>query len=290
MYHQSHEHDMLEVFKAICWLVKGVGPPWKVSPIGRPPKILPEEYACLCVFKKWYDLKYRQVQDMAPLLIGKTVDHSSIGWAMKRISPEYLNELVYDLFLYIDCILKGGVYITDSTGVTTDRYETKDVAMEEIRMKQTVKLHLAVKYYPRYGVTALVTGKVTHGTAHDSPQLKHLVQGIYGPAIMLNDKGYDSEDNRRRAYQRVLIPMIKERENCGNSLIRLKARKDFYENIYKNFRCMVEGVFGGMETAYNNKTRCRLEKTRQTDVMLMVVVQSLKVYFKVLNLLKEVTY
>ncbi|MBU7046486.1 MAG: hypothetical protein HXS54_08620, partial [Theionarchaea archaeon] len=85
-------------------------------------------------------------------------------------------------------------------------------------------------------------------------------------------------------------PMIKERENCGNSLIRVKARNDFYESLYKNFRGMVEGVFGGMETAYGNKTRCRLHRTRQTDVMLMVVVQNLKAQFKVLNLLKEVTY
>ena len=64
--------------------------------------------------------------------------------------------------------------------------------------------------------------------------------------------------------------MIKERENCGNSLIRAKARKDLYENLYQNLRGMVEGVFGGMETAYGNKTRCRLHRTRQADVMLMV--------------------
>jgi hypothetical protein len=68
---------------------------------------------------------------MAPLLIQKRVDHSSIGWAMQRISPEYLNELVYDLHLYMDCILKGGVHITDSTGITCDRYETKAAAMKE---------------------------------------------------------------------------------------------------------------------------------------------------------------
>ncbi len=107
---------------------------------------------------------------------------------------------------------------------------------------------------------------------------------------MLGDKAYDSEEIRRLIYQHHLIPIIKERKSCGNSLIRVKARKDFSQAIYKNFRGMIEGVFGGMETAYNNKTRCRLHKTRQTDVMLVAVVQNLKAQFKVLNLLKEVTY
>lgn len=194
------------------------------------------------------------------MLIGKTVDHSSIGWAMQRISPQYLDELAFDLYLYMDCVLKGGVYITDSTGFTCDRYETKDYAMEEKKVKQTVKFHAAVKYYPRYGVTTIVSGTVTHGTAHDSPQYPDLIRRIYGPALSFSDAGYDSADNRRLAYQHLLIPMIKERKNCGNSLIRVKARKDFSEDLYKNFRAMVEGVFGGMETAYNNKTRCRLEK------------------------------
>jgi hypothetical protein len=57
------------------------------------------------------------------LLIGKRVDHSSIGWEIQRISPEYLDKLVYELYLYMDSILKGGLYITDSTGFVCDRYE-----------------------------------------------------------------------------------------------------------------------------------------------------------------------
>jgi hypothetical protein len=209
---------------------------------------------------------------------------------MQRISPEYLDELVYELYLYMDSILKGGLYITDSTGFVCDRYEERNIKMEETTVIQTVKLHVAVKYYPRYGVTAVVTGTVSHGTAHDSPYFPYLIRNIYGPAFLFCDRGYDSEDNRRRAYKQHLTPIIKERKTCGNSLIRIKARKDFNEILYKNFRGMVEGVFGGMETGYNNKTRCRLQRTRQTDVMLLAVVQNLKACFKVQALLKEVTY
>ncbi len=134
---------------------------------------------------------------MALMLIGKRVDHGSIGWAMQRIPPEYLDELAYDLYLYSDCVLKNGVYIVDSSGFTCDLHEKRTIKMKERKVKQTVNLHTAVKHYPRYGVTAIVTGKVTRGRAHDSPQFKYLICRIYGPGFMLGDKGYDSEENRR---------------------------------------------------------------------------------------------
>jgi hypothetical protein len=100
----------------------------------------------------------------------------------------------------MDSILKGRLYITDSTGFACDRYEIKDAAMKKIEVKQTVELYTAVKYYSRYGVTAIVTGRVTHGTAHDSPQYSYLMQRIYGPALAFSDRGYDSIDNRWLAY------------------------------------------------------------------------------------------
>ena len=68
---------------------------------------------------------------------------------MQRISPEYLDELPYDLFTYIDGLLQGGVYITDSTGFALDRYGKRRVNMKVIKVKQTVKFHAAVKHYPR---------------------------------------------------------------------------------------------------------------------------------------------
>lgn len=91
---------------------------------------------------------------------------------MQRTPPEYVEELVYDLYLYIDCVLKGGVHIVDSSGFTCDRYEKRIVKIKEEKVKETVKLHTAVKHYPRYGVTAIVSGKVTRGRAHDSPQFE----------------------------------------------------------------------------------------------------------------------
>lgn len=119
----------------------------------------------------------------------------------------------------MDCILKGGIYITDSTGISTDRYE---------RDKSETTLG---------------------GTTHDSPQFNYLIQRRYGPGIIGGDKGYDSEDNRLHAYWQYLTPMIREQENCGNSLIRVKMREDFYEDIYESFRGMVESIFGAMKIA-----------------------------------------
>lgn len=38
----------------------------------------------------------------------------------QRISLQYLDELVNDLHLYMACILKGGLHISNSTGLTCD--------------------------------------------------------------------------------------------------------------------------------------------------------------------------
>ncbi|MBU7037415.1 MAG: hypothetical protein HXS52_05760 [Theionarchaea archaeon] len=80
--------------------------------------------------------------------------------------------------------------------------------------------------------------------------------------------------------------MIKQRESCGASLIRQKARKDFCETLYKQFRGMIEGVFDGTETGHSNRTQRCLRHTRKTHVMLLAVVQNLKVYTKVIELLR----
>lgn len=285
-YHRSQENGVLEVFKAISWLVEQHNPPWEVSFRGRPPRISPREYVCLCVFMRYYNLTYREIASYAEILIGKPVDHSSIGWAMQRISPEYVDELVYDLFLNIDSLLQGGVYITDSTGFALDRYGKRRVKMKVIKVKRTVKFHAAVKHYPRYGITSIMTATVSHGTAHDSRYYTFLTRKIYGPEIVLSDRAYDSEKHFRLGYRRGFIPMIKQRKSCGNSLIRQKARRDFCEEIYKQFRGMVEGVFGGTETKYNNRTRCRLHRTHQTHVMLLAVAQNLKTCFRVCELLR----
>jgi len=39
----------------------------------------PQEYASLCVLRKLCNLTYHQVEDIAPLLIGKTVNHNTVG-------------------------------------------------------------------------------------------------------------------------------------------------------------------------------------------------------------------
>ena len=101
-YHRSQENGVLEVFKAISQLVEQHDPPWEVSFRGRPPRITPREYASLCIFMRYYNLTYREIALHAEILVGKSIDHSSIGWAMQRVSPGYLDELVHDLYLDIE--------------------------------------------------------------------------------------------------------------------------------------------------------------------------------------------
>ena len=131
-----NRNDMSEDIKATCWLVKGFGPPWKVSPIRRPPKILPEEYWGYVSFKS-YKLTYRQVEDIVSFLIGKTVDHSSIAWTMQKFLHD-LNELVFDLYLYTDSILMLEHTVSILQEFPLIVCEPREIAAEQTKVKQTV--------------------------------------------------------------------------------------------------------------------------------------------------------
>ncbi|MFQ5891608.1 MAG: transposase [Candidatus Methanofastidiosia archaeon] len=114
--------------------------------------------------------------------------------------------------------------------------------------------------YPQNGLISVLHAKVTHGDAHDFSILREfLAIGICKNETLFVDKGYDAEETFREAYKLELTPMIKQRDSCTHSLIRLKARS-FDEEQYKKYRGKIEGVFGGTETKYENKTRCVLWK------------------------------
>ena len=58
---------------------------------------------------------------------------------------------------------------------------------------------------------------------------------------------------------------------------------ELHRDIYR-YRGLIEGVFGGTETKYGNRTRCRLRKSRRIDCLLMVVSHNLRTYMRALAL------
>jgi len=73
--------------------------------------------------------------------------------------------------------------------------------------------------------------------------------------------------------------MIKQRKSCKQNWLLSKVTADFNKDVYRN-RGIIEGVFGGTETKYSNRTRCRLDHTREVSVLLIFLAQNLKTYNK----------
>jgi len=51
----------------------------------------------------------------------------------------------------------------------------------------------------------------------------------------------------------------------------------------------VEGVFGGMEIRYGNKTRCRLDHTRAVSTLMMALAHDIRAHLRVLVVVKVKT-
>ncbi len=113
---------------------------------------------------RFFGYSYRGLEKHIHEFVSRTLDHSTVGWAMKRISVEYINCIVKLLYQLTDNLCKqDGVFITDSTGITTDRYRVIKILFKKIDRKQFMKWHVIAKYYPSKGVICIVSSLSTGG-------------------------------------------------------------------------------------------------------------------------------
>jgi len=285
--------------------VRKLGPPWQVAKRGRPPEHQPEEYAGIAIYRKHFCMTLRVAEGDTPFVLGKRVDHSDIWWSLQRIPLGYLDRAIELLFELTIEFFPPDIFIPDATGVQTDRYRRskrsklgpkdkpppkwrggREKRPSEERGHITLKLHLLIGYCRNPGLLPILRAKVTRGQAHDSPQLKHLVEKIKGEGKPFPaDAGYDSTENYLLVKGHGFVPVIKLRKGEPKGLIRREMSKSFDMNkqIYR-YRGLIEGVFGGTETKYGNRTRCRRTKSRKIDCLLMVVSHNLRTYMRALAL------
>jgi len=285
-YHDSKIDDYLEVYKTIVEVLEGLESPWKINKRGRPHKFHPKKHLSFCIFMRFFDLSLREMEGVIKLLVNKSLDHSTFGKNLKKINENTLQVLIKKLHITIDHKTKEGVIITDSTGISTDRYEECKIVMEDTKKIQEKKWHIITKYYYQSGLISIISTKSTPEHRHDSPVFRE----IYDKSLCKNnfvfaDRGYDSSDNLKMIEESGSIPVIKIRYKYGWRYkgIRKKYKKLYLEHtarMYKQIRGIVEGVFGGTQTRYGNKTRCRLEKTRNISIMMLAVSHNIRTLMK----------
>ena len=285
-YWKTYHDSNLEVYKTIVEVLENLESPWKIKKRGRHHKFHPRKHFSLCIFMRFFDLSLRQMEGIVKLLTNKSLDHSTFGKNMKKINEDTLQILVKKLHMMIDQKIKNGVIITDSTGISTDRYEECKIVMDDTKKIQEKKWHIIGKYYYNNGLISIISTKSTPGRRHDSPVFRE----IYDKSLCKNnfvfaDRGYDSSDNLRMIEKSGSIPVIKIRYKYGWRYkgIRKKYKKLYLEHtarIYKQIRGIIEAVFGGTQTRYGNKTRCRLEKIRNVSIMMLAVSHNIRTLMK----------
>lgn len=304
-YHASNAYGKRRVFNLCKRVVRRLDPPWQVAKRGRRPKHQPGEYAAIEIYRKHYKMTFRESEDDTPFVLCKRLDHSDIWWAHQRITVSYLDRAIELLFELIVGLFPPDIFIPDATGVQTDRYRgrkrpqprpkdkpppkwrgRREKRPSEEREHVTLKLHLLIGYCWSPGLLPILRARVTRGHAHDSPQLKHLVGKFEGEGEPFPaDRGYDSTDNYILVKDHGFIPVIKLRKGEPRGLARREMAESFesHKEIYR-YRGLIEGVFGGTEIKYGNRTRCRLRKSRRVDCLLMVVSHNLRTYMRALAL------
>ena len=281
-YHASKIHDKREVFKLCSRVARKLGPPWQVSKRGRPPTFHPTEHAAVCIYRKCSCPTFRDAEGDTGLLLSTRIDHVTIWWAFQRIPVIYFERALELLYELTTELFRCEIFVTDSTGVETDRYRKRRKGLKTVQEHEFLKLHMLAGYSREAGLVPIPAARVTRGEAHDSPQFKRLLENFQGAGEpLLGDSAYDAGKNFELARKHGLKPVIKLRNIKTKGLLRRQAVRDFEQNreLYR-MRGVGEAPFGGFATKYNSRTRCRLARTRRADSLLMTVAHDVRTYMR----------
>ena len=264
-------------------LPRSLPPPWERSRRGRRPKFSARKHAAICATARYFDYTYREVEGQARLIMTKTIDHSTIGWALKRMRTPYLKLLLLLLFGEINRIARCEVYMVDSTGISTTRPSRRKRVLKMSWSREFLKMRALVGYSPQAGALAIASARVTAGNVADCTQLGRLLEGIQGMGEpLLGDRGYDSRRNLDVATRHGSRAVIKPRAIGMHHGARKKRFKEFGSNrrLYRQ-RGIAEAVFGGIENRYGAMVRCKLPTTKAASILLMAVAHNLRTLARV---------
>jgi len=281
--HSSKLDSVEKIFNIAEKLVRRLSPPWERSRRGRRPKFSARRHAAICATAQYFDYTYREVEGQARLIMPQTIDHSTVGWALKRLRAPYLKLLLLLLFREINRLARCGVYMVDSTGISTTYLSRRKRVLKTSWSREFLKLHALVGYSRQAGALAIASARVTAGNVADCTQLGRLLEGIEGNGEpLLADRGYDSRRNREIAMRHGFRAVIKPRAIGMDRRVNKKKFKEFRRNLklYRQ-RGIAEAVFGGIENRYGAMTRCKLPATKRASVLLMAAAHNLRTLARV---------
>ena len=265
---------------------KKLGKPFgKKSKKGRPPALNPYGYTAAFIISTLLDLSLRDDESLSDLLFGKHIDHSTFGKSFNRIPHHYLKKLLLMIRNEIKNLI-GKKYIpiliADSTGVRTDRlYVPAIIKCKSKRRRVVDKLNIIAEYYPER--STIVIANADAFLASDAYSAIRMMEEIETNAtILFADAGFDCEELYEKCFSMGIKPVIKQRKYDRKARkYRGKAREIFDEEIYKRYRGIIEGIFGGLETRRLLFTRYKKKSMRMKHIIAMAIVHNINTYMAI---------
>jgi len=215
--------------------------------------------------------------------MGKTIDHSTIGKAFKRLRVNYLKLLFLLLRRELVRLARCEFYVADSTGISTPRLKKRIKAFKTLREREFLKLHALVGYSRQAGALVVCAARVTNANVADGSQLGYLLRGMRGGGEpLLADSAYSSERNLRLALEQGFKPVIKPRSGAYHGIFRRQMLHEFEQNrkLYRQ-RGIGEAFFGGLTNRYGSRTRCKRARTKTISILLMAAAHNLRTLVRV---------
>lgn len=257
---------------------------FKFSKRGRKPNLTRKEIIGMAIMYVYFELDFREVEQLLKLLIDKQLDHSNCVRWFGKLTQEYVNNLVFSVHKAILEIDNAGDYIADSTKLTCDRYHKIIRRGVEILELETWKIHILVMYLLNLGLVSIVSIFSSEGEAHDSPPLRNIhlrkKRVILGRKLHA-DKAFFGKTNLKKCFDVGLIPNIVPYErDYSDAYLKRYIRNIYDDKSRKKYRGLVEAPFGGMETESDMKVRCRLPRHRDIYSSLLALKHQLRTFMR----------
>jgi len=268
---------------------KKLGKPFgKKGKVGRPPALNPYEYTAAYIIFTFLDSSLRDDEFLSDMMFEKHIDHSTFGKAFHRIPYHYLRKLLIVIRNEINNFFKDSipVLIGDSTGVKTDRIYVKTIIKCKIKKRRVYdKLNIIAEFYSEK--RAIVIANADALFTSDSYAATRMLDEIeVESSLFLADAGFDNEALFEKCFKKEIMPIIKQRQyNRKPRKWREKAMEIFDEEIYKNLRGVIEGIFGGLETRRLLFTRYKKKLMRMKHVIAMAIVHNINTYMAIFYLI-----
>jgi hypothetical protein len=228
-------------------------------------------------------LTYREVEGQAPSFLRETIDHSTVGWAFKRLGVNYVKLLLALLRRRLKQLVRCELYAVDATGISTPRLRKRRKAFKTLWEREFLKLHALVGYSRRAGALVVMAARVTKANVTDGSQLGYLLKGLRANGEpLLADAAYHSKRNLELAIEHGFKPVIKPRSYGYHGLFWKRMLREFKRKrkLYRQ-RGVAEALFAGLANRYGSRTRCKRVRTKTISMLLMLVAHNLRTLARV---------